>query len=244
VVLVVGAALVRDGCVLAARRTRPAAAAGRWELPGGKVEPGESPEDALVREIAEELGCTVRVRSWLDGRAPVGPGLELAVALVDLVEGEPSPVEHDRVRWLSGDRLASVDWLEPDRPFLPQLLESLGTTGGGAAPDATTAPVRAIFFDPGDAAAAAHRLRADGYRAVVQVDRLAGEDDDEDHPRAVVSDAPTFLLQALVDLHDGWLDTGEDQSRARPAPPPLPSGPRRLKRPADDGGARGDPGAT
>jgi 8-oxo-dGTP diphosphatase len=244
VVLVVGAAVVRDGFVLAARRTRPPAAAGRWELPGGKVEPGESPEDALVREVGEELGCTVRVLSWLHGRAPVGPGLELAVALVDLVAGDPVPTEHDRVRWLSAAELSSVDWLEPDRPFLPQVRASLGREGGGSASGATMSPVRAIFFDPGEADAAADRLRADGYRAHVQVERLAGEDDDEDHPRAVVSDAPAFLLEALVERHDGWLDTGEGPTRPRPAPPPLPSGPRRLRGPAGGGDGGGVPGAT
>ena len=58
---VVGAAIVRDGRVLAARRTAPPEAAGRWELPGGKVESGETPDAALVREVAEELGCTVAV---------------------------------------------------------------------------------------------------------------------------------------------------------------------------------------
>ena len=58
-VLVVGAAVVRHGRVLATRRTHPPEAAGRWELPGGKVEPGEGPADAVVREVREELGCEV-----------------------------------------------------------------------------------------------------------------------------------------------------------------------------------------
>ena len=62
---VVGAAIVRHGCVLAARRTAPVAAAGRWEFPGGKVEPGETAEAALVRELDEELGCAVEVTGWL-----------------------------------------------------------------------------------------------------------------------------------------------------------------------------------
>lgn len=118
---VVGAALVRDGRVLAARRTTPAAAAGRWEFPGGKVEDGESPETALVREVAEELGVTVDVRRWLAGTAPIGTAYELVVAVADLVTGEPQPVEHDQVRWLGPDELDDVDWLDPDRPFLPEL---------------------------------------------------------------------------------------------------------------------------
>lgn len=118
---VVGAALVRDGRVLAARRTAPAAAAGRWEFPGGKVEDGETPEAALVREIAEELGVTIEVRRWLAGSAPIGTAYELTVAIADIVDGEPDPVDHDEVRWLTADELDDVDWLDPDRPFLPEL---------------------------------------------------------------------------------------------------------------------------
>ena len=75
-------------------------------------------------------------------------------------------------------------------------------------------PVRAIFFDEGDAAAVVARLRADGFEARVERERLAGEDDDEDHPWAVVSDAPAFMLEVLVDTHDGWLDEGAG-TRAR-----------------------------
>lgn len=121
VVSVVGAAIVRDGRVLAARRTAPPATAGRWELPGGKVEPGETPEAALVREIAEELGCTVAVTGWLPGEVAIGERHVLTVAVAELVAGEPQPHEHDAVRWLAAGELGSVDWLEPDRLFLAHL---------------------------------------------------------------------------------------------------------------------------
>ncbi|WP_299052292.1 NUDIX domain-containing protein [uncultured Nocardioides sp.] len=126
---VVGAAVVRHGLLLAARRTRPAAAAGRWELPGGKVEPGETPDAALVREVAEELGCAVVVRRWLPGSTdittPSGARLRLRVAVCDVADGEPTPGEHDRLAWLGPEQLGDVDWLEPDRPFLPLLREHL-----------------------------------------------------------------------------------------------------------------------
>lgn len=127
--LVVGAAIVRGGTLLAARRTRPVAAAGRWELPGGKVEPGESPDAALVREVAEELGCTVVVTDWLERSVPVSPGLSLRVGLARIVEGEPDPVEHDEVRWLGAAELGTVDWLDADRPFLPDLRVVLARGG-------------------------------------------------------------------------------------------------------------------
>ncbi len=121
---------MRDGRVLAARRTTPTAAAGRWEFPGGKVEDGETPDAALIREVAEELGIVIVVRRWLAGTAPIGTAYELSVAVADLVTGEPQPVEHDQVRWLSAGELDDVDWLDPDRPFLPELRQVLPLTGG------------------------------------------------------------------------------------------------------------------
>ena len=74
------------------------------------------------------------------------------------------------------------------------------------------------------------RLRADGFEADVERERLAGEDDDEDHPWAVLSDAPAFMLEVLVDSHDGWLDEGEEPSDPLP-PLHLPTAPTRIKRP-------------
>jgi 8-oxo-dGTP diphosphatase len=124
--LVVGAAVVRNRRVLAARRTAPTSTAGRWEFPGGKVDPGESPEQALVREVEEELGVAVRLERWLDGAQPIGPYV-LRVALCALERGEPAPTEHDQVRWLGADELDDVDWLDGDRPFLTELSAHLTT---------------------------------------------------------------------------------------------------------------------
>lgn len=134
---VVGAAIVRGGRVLAARRTAPAATAGRWEFPGGKVEPGESPDDALVREVQEELDCTIEVTGWLEGEVELGTAYVLRVAVARLVAGDPDPVEHDEVRWLLADELHSVDWLEGDRPFLaglPAVLAAGARQQGGWTP--------------------------------------------------------------------------------------------------------------
>ena len=119
-VLVVGAAIVRAGRLLGARRTTPTAAAGRWELPVGQVEAGESPGDAVVREIREELGCGIAVGDWLDGEQPIGTSHVLRVAVCHVVDGEPATGDdHDELRWLRPERIDEVDWLEPDRPFLP-----------------------------------------------------------------------------------------------------------------------------
>jgi len=117
VVEVVGVAIVRDGRVLAARRP------GGWEFPGGKVEQGESAEDAAVREIAEELGCRIQVTGWLDPEVEIRPGLVLRVATARLVAGEPVPRagDHDALRWLATDELDQVVWLPADRPFVAVL---------------------------------------------------------------------------------------------------------------------------
>ncbi|MDX6374360.1 MAG: 8-oxo-dGTP diphosphatase [Nocardioidaceae bacterium] len=128
--VVVGAAIVRDGRVLAARRTAPASAAGRWEFPGGKVEPGEAEADSLVREVEEELGLRIRVGQWLAGAEQIGDHYLLKVALAVVEVGEPAPTEHDEVRWLAADELGWVDWLEADRPFLTELSQVLSTLDG------------------------------------------------------------------------------------------------------------------
>lgn len=88
--------------------------------------------------------------------------------------------------------------------------------------------MRGIFFDEDEARAAAARLRADGYDATVVRERLAGEDDDEGHPWAVLTDAPDTMLELLVEAYDGWLDAGEGTT-AHP-PLDLPTEPRRHHR--------------
>ena len=126
----VGAAIVRDGRVLAARRTAPASAAGRWEFPGGKVEPGESDDESLVREIEEELGVRITLARWLDGAEEIGEQFMLRVAIGSLDRGDPVPSEHDQVRWLAADELGDVDWLDADRPFLAELSHLLPRLDG------------------------------------------------------------------------------------------------------------------
>jgi hypothetical protein len=88
--------------------------------------------------------------------------------------------------------------------------------------------VRGIVFDEGAARDIERRLRADGYAVTVGREPFAGEDDDEDHPWAVETDAPVAALDLLLDAHDGWLD---DDTNATGGPPPaplqLPTAPRR-----------------
>ncbi len=123
--LVIGVAIVDRGRVLAARRTFPPAARGRWELPGGKVEVGETAAAAAVREVGEELGCRVEVTGELAGEQPVAGGHRLRVVTAALVGGEPVPHEHDAVWWLDPGSLQRVEWLDPDVPFLAELRDVL-----------------------------------------------------------------------------------------------------------------------
>ncbi|WP_405586986.1 (deoxy)nucleoside triphosphate pyrophosphohydrolase [Streptomyces sp. NBC_01190] len=115
--IVVGGALLREGRLLAARRTAPAELAGRWELPGGKVEPGESAPEALVREFQEELGVVVRPVERVPGEWALPSGHVLHVWVAALVRGEPRALQdHDQLRWVTAHEALTLDWLPPDRP--------------------------------------------------------------------------------------------------------------------------------
>jgi 8-oxo-dGTP diphosphatase len=121
-IVVVGAALIDGGRLLAARRSAPPELAGRWELPGGKVEPGETPEAALVRELREELGVTVEVLARVPGEWPLRAPYVLRVWTARLVSGAPVALEdHDELRWLGVDELWDVEWLDQDVPAVHEV---------------------------------------------------------------------------------------------------------------------------
>jgi 8-oxo-dGTP diphosphatase len=124
--VVVAAALVRDGRVLVAQRARPERLAGLWELPGGRVEAGESDETAVARELDEELGVRVRALVRLGADILIDAGV-IHVWLTELLPGSPEPValEHTGLRWLGPDELDDVPWVEADRAVLPALRSHL-----------------------------------------------------------------------------------------------------------------------
>lgn len=124
--VVVGGAICDQGRLLAARRTAPPALAGRWELPGGKVEPGETPDVALVRELREELGIEVEATERVPGEWLVKEGLVLHIWQARLLKGEPQPLQdHDELRWLAPEEAFDVDWLEQDRPAVKLVTQTL-----------------------------------------------------------------------------------------------------------------------
>jgi len=125
--LVVGAAVVDDlerpTRLLSARRTEPSALAGGWELPGGKVDPGEEPLVALHREIREELGVQValgpEVVGPVDGAWRLSDTYVMRLWLAEIADGVPRPlVEHDELRWLPPGQWRSVPWLDADVPIV------------------------------------------------------------------------------------------------------------------------------
>ncbi len=177
---VVAAAMVRHGRLLAARRVLPLDVAGGWELPGGKVDVGETAEQALVREVREELGCVVDVGQPLDGRTTAKPGYELTAYLAHLVSGEPIPHEHDALRWLGPEELADVTWLGADLPFLRQLRPVLlagerleGGNVGGAVRIGSTVRRPTGAWTPAVHALLDHVSR----RGLEQVPRVLGTDE-------------------------------------------------------------------
>lgn len=129
-VLVVAAAIVDDlddpRELLAARRAVPARLAGRWEFPGGKVDGDESPEDALHREIREELGVRIGLGDELvgpdDGLWRLSDEYVMRIWLAEVVEGTAEPlVEHDELRWLSAHQWHDVPWLDADVRIVDRL---------------------------------------------------------------------------------------------------------------------------
>jgi 8-oxo-dGTP diphosphatase len=127
-ITVVAAALVdARGRVLLQRRAAGRAMAGLWEFPGGKVEPGESAEAALVRELAEELGIEVAAEALepaafasagaIDGRAP----MLLLLYLCRNWRGHPHPLDAEALKWLRPEEMDAAEMPPADRPLIARL---------------------------------------------------------------------------------------------------------------------------
>ncbi len=122
---VVGAILLKGDRILVARRASHKSAPGMWEFPGGKVERGESPPEALEREIHEEMGLTIKSLKTLDvSDTLVGDRvIRLEVMVCELLNDfEGSSSDHDEFLWASKDELPSLNWATPDLPAVKLLL--------------------------------------------------------------------------------------------------------------------------
>jgi len=129
--LVVAVALVDpDGRVLLAQRPPGKSLAGLWEFPGGKIEPGERPEETLIRELAEELGITVK-EACLAPLTFASHAYESFHLLMPLYvcrrwEGLARPQEGQALKWVRPRDLASYPMPPADLPLLPALVDLLG----------------------------------------------------------------------------------------------------------------------
>jgi 8-oxo-dGTP diphosphatase len=134
--------LANPGRLLVARRTAPPQFAGMWEFPGGKVESGESPEQALHRELLEELGVKVRLGGELEGGSasgwPLNDRAAMRVWLAELVDGEPRPLQdHDELRWINlgnHSEVLALPWIPADLPIVEALLAALTDSARPALP--------------------------------------------------------------------------------------------------------------
>ncbi len=147
VIRVVAGAIIRDSKLLAAQRPLGTLSliAGKWEMPGGKIDPGESDKQALVRELQEELMVDVVVGPSLGITRIVQEHriIELRAYACELQAGEPVAVEHAALRWVDSVELDNLDWASGDRHFLPAV-HSLITTGGQAHPSDDRTPLPSV----------------------------------------------------------------------------------------------------
>ncbi len=134
---VVAAAIIdEDGRLLAAQRSYPADLCGQFELPGGKIEDGETPAEALVREILEELGCHITLTTPVlspdpDGTWPILGGRRMTVWMARANTAPQCGDGHLALEWVSGEEALRLDWLAPNRPIVEaviQLISSSETT--------------------------------------------------------------------------------------------------------------------
>lgn len=128
---VVGAVVTNDGKILSAQRSESMSLPGMWEFPGGKIEPGETPRAALVREMQEELLCTVDIGDQVAStRYEYDFGfVTLTTFYATLVDGEPRLTEHSEIRWIDAADLDSVEWAPADVPAVETIMAAYSTLG-------------------------------------------------------------------------------------------------------------------
>lgn len=125
---VTAALLEKDGRILLAKRKAGKHMGSKWEFPGGKLHPGETPEECLKRELAEELSIDVRIGSYL-GRASYCAGdvqLEILLYRAEHVAGTFALNEHEALQWVAPEDLESYDLADSDRRLARLVLKTKG----------------------------------------------------------------------------------------------------------------------
>ena len=121
------AAVIRSGSRIFATQRGYGEFKDGWEFPGGKVEPGEKPEEALAREIREELDTEITVGDLIDTIEYDYPNFHLSMKCywATLVSGNLELKEHEAARWLTREQLYSVDWLPADITLIEEIQEAI-----------------------------------------------------------------------------------------------------------------------
>ena len=125
---VVAAIIINNGKVFATQRGY-GEFKDSWEFPGGKIEIGETPEQALVREIQEELDTQINVKEKIDTVEYDYPNFHLSMDcfICNIIKGDLILKEHEAAKWLSKDELYSVDWLPADKDLIEKIKEHIKT---------------------------------------------------------------------------------------------------------------------
>ena len=121
---VVAAVLEKDGKILIAKRKRGSVLGGKWEFPGGKIEPGETPQICLKRELKEEFDIETEIGDFFCSskfRYSFVP-IELLVYKATYISGELKLSEHDDMKWVSREELSGYDFMDADKPVVRKLV--------------------------------------------------------------------------------------------------------------------------
>jgi 8-oxo-dGTP diphosphatase len=125
---VVGAVLMEKDKVLCAKRGEEKTLPGKWEFPGGKIEEGESPQEALQREIKEEMNCDIKVEKFITKTVYEYEFaiVHLATYICRIESGSPESSEHSELIWLPAEDLEALDWAGADLPTIARISEDSG----------------------------------------------------------------------------------------------------------------------
>ena len=126
------AIIEENGQVLAAQRGPGMTMPFKWEFPGGKINPGESAENCIIREIKEELGIEIQIKALLPPSSYAYPHLHVRLHpfVCRVSRGRIKPAEHHAIKWTGQDRLPALEWAEADVAVVQSYLDyRLGKQG-------------------------------------------------------------------------------------------------------------------